>query len=110
VGYCYLDLFPRGASAFFYQHLSAELRSRLEYKYGHAAVWPLLPGYLRSDGERAYPLAAMVADLAKPTPDRPALMCHNDVVTFFHEMGGPRFPRLVEPYTVFPLSWAELRA
>jgi metallopeptidase MepB len=34
-----------------------------------------------------YPLAAMVANLAKPTPDRPALMRHDDVVTFFHEMG-----------------------
>lgn len=29
----------------------------------------------------------MVANLAKPTPDRPALMRHDDVVTFFHEMG-----------------------
>ncbi|KAH9986700.1 Metalloprotease [Russula vinacea] len=69
VGYCYLDLFPR------------------ESKYSHAAVWPLLPGYIRPDGKRMYPLAAMVANLAKPTPDRPALMRHDDVVTFFHEMG-----------------------
>jgi Zn-dependent oligopeptidase len=29
----------------------------------------------------------MVANLAKPTPERPALMQHNDVTTFFHEMG-----------------------
>lgn len=29
----------------------------------------------------------MVANLAKPTPGRPALMRHDDVVTFFHEMG-----------------------
>ena len=29
----------------------------------------------------------MVANLAKPTPDRPALMRHDDVTTFFHEMG-----------------------
>ncbi|KZT12028.1 Metalloprotease [Laetiporus sulphureus 93-53] len=69
VGYCYLDLFPR------------------ESKYSHAAVWPLLPGYIRPDGTRSYPLAAMVANLAKPTPTTPALMPHNDVVTFFHEMG-----------------------
>ncbi|KAA1469830.1 metallopeptidase MepB [Dentipellis sp. KUC8613] len=69
VGYCYLDLFPRAS------------------KYSHAAVWPLLPGYQRADGKRSYPLAAMVANLAKPTPDRPALMRHDDVVTFFHEMG-----------------------
>ncbi|KII91031.1 hypothetical protein PLICRDRAFT_39628 [Plicaturopsis crispa FD-325 SS-3] len=69
VGYCYLDLFPRAS------------------KYSHAAVWGLIPGYDLPDGKRHYPLAAMVANLAKPTPDRPALMPHNDVVTFFHEMG-----------------------
>lgn len=73
VGYCYLDLFPRAS------------------KYGHAAVWGLIPGYeiRSSDGKitRNYPVTAMVANLAKPTPDRPALMRHDDVVTFFHEMG-----------------------
>ncbi|TBU62281.1 metallopeptidase MepB [Dichomitus squalens] len=69
VGYCYLDLFPR------------------ESKYSHAAVWPLLPGYEKPDGTRSYPLTAMVANLAKPTPAKPALMRHDDVVTFFHEMG-----------------------
>jgi metallopeptidase MepB len=37
--------------------------------------------------KRMYPLAAMVANLAKPTLDHPALMRHDDVVTFFHEMG-----------------------
>ncbi|KAJ7670262.1 hypothetical protein B0H17DRAFT_948922 [Mycena rosella] len=69
IGYCYLDLFPR------------------ESKYSHAAVWPLLSGYTRADGTRSYPVAAMVANLAKSTPDKPALMRHDDVVTFFHEMG-----------------------
>ncbi|KAF7314180.1 Thimet oligopeptidase [Mycena kentingensis (nom. inval.)] len=69
LGYTYLDLFPR------------------EGKYSHAAVWPLLPGYTAPDGTRKYPLNAMVANLAKPTPDKPALMRHDDVVTFFHEMG-----------------------
>lgn len=63
------------------------LKTSLASKYGHAAVWPLIPGYLRPDGKRNYPLAAMVANLAKSTPDRPALMRHDDVVTFFHEMG-----------------------
>ncbi|KAG2069924.1 zincin [Suillus decipiens] len=69
VGYCYLDLFPRAA------------------KYSHAAVWGLLPGYELPSGRRHYPLTAMVANLAKPTPERPALMRHDDVTTFFHEMG-----------------------
>lgn len=69
VGYCHLDLFPRDA------------------KYGHAAVWPLIAGYESVDGKRHYPAVAMVANLAKSTPNRPALMRHEDVVTFFHEMG-----------------------
>jgi metallopeptidase MepB len=69
IGYCYLDLFPRAS------------------KYSHAAVWPLLSGYQRPDGKRSYPVAAMVANLAKPTPGKPALMRHDDVQTFFHEMG-----------------------
>ncbi|KAF9223776.1 zincin [Gyrodon lividus] len=69
VGYCYLDLFPRDG------------------KYSHAAVWGLFPGYELSNGKRHYPLTAMVANLAKPTPERPALMRHDDVTTFFHEMG-----------------------
>ena len=50
-------------------------------------MWPLLSGYEKVDGKRSYPVAAMVANLAKPTPERPALMRHDDVVTFFHEMG-----------------------
>ncbi|KAF9046329.1 hypothetical protein BJ165DRAFT_1345534 [Panaeolus papilionaceus] len=69
VGYCYLDLFPRSG------------------KYSHAAVWPILQGHDKADGTRSYPLTAMVANLAKPTPDKPAIMRHDDVVTFFHEMG-----------------------
>ncbi|EIN12760.1 metallopeptidase MepB [Punctularia strigosozonata HHB-11173 SS5] len=70
VGYCYLDLFPRPS------------------KYGHAAVWGMLLSAENERGESVpIPLTCMVANLAKPTPDRPALMRHDDVVTFFHEMG-----------------------
>ncbi|KAH7103196.1 Metalloprotease [Auriculariales sp. MPI-PUGE-AT-0066] len=69
IGYTYLDLYPRDG------------------KYGHAAVWGLVAGYEGPNGERNYPVTAMAANLAKPTPDRPALMTHDNVVTFFHEMG-----------------------
>jgi Zn-dependent oligopeptidase len=58
----------------------------LEAKYSHAAVWGLIPGY-ELDSKYNHPLVAMVANLAKATPDKPALMRHDDVVTFFHEMG-----------------------
>jgi Zn-dependent oligopeptidase len=88
IGYCYLDLFPRSASlCFSLMGYSTDGFLPLAAKYSHAAVWPLLPGYDLPNGKRSYPLAAMVANLAKPTPDRPALMRHDDVVTFFHEMG-----------------------
>ncbi|KNF05202.1 hypothetical protein PSTG_01827 [Puccinia striiformis f. sp. tritici PST-78] len=69
LGYLYLDLEPR------------------LNKYGHAAVWGLIPGYTKKDGSRHYPVAAMVANLAKGTEKKPALLSHDSVVTFFHEMG-----------------------
>jgi Zn-dependent oligopeptidase len=62
-------------------------------KYSHAAVFTLNLGFAgapegaAADGGRHYPVAAMVANLAKPTPGVPALLRHDDVVTFFHEMG-----------------------
>lgn len=59
----------------------------LEAKFPHAAVFCILPGYELLNGKRHYPLAAMVANVAKPTPERPALMGHFDVATLFHEMG-----------------------
>ncbi|KAF8508190.1 metallopeptidase MepB [Hysterangium stoloniferum] len=70
LGYCYLDILPRGS------------------KFPHAAVWHLIPGYeISPNGDRQYPVCAIVANVAKDTPDRPALMRHSEVVTFFHEMG-----------------------
>ncbi|KAK4050222.1 metalloendopeptidase [Microbotryomycetes sp. JL201] len=63
IGYLVLDLFPR------------------PNKYGHAAVWSLLPGHTLEDGSRSYPVSTMVANLSKPSPSRPALMKHNDLVT-----------------------------
>ena len=50
------------------------LTTSLESKYSQAAIWGLLPGYIRPDDKRMYPLAAMVANLASTTLDRPALM------------------------------------
>ncbi|EJD41292.1 zincin [Auricularia subglabra TFB-10046 SS5] len=69
IGYVYLDLYPRDG------------------KFGGTAHWPLTSTYIRADETRHYPFSAMVASLAKPTPDRPALMGHFDTVLFFHEMG-----------------------
>lgn len=63
LGYMALDLYPR------------------EGKYGHAAVWGLIPGFTDEQGERSFPTVCMVANLSKPSANKPALMKHSDVVT-----------------------------
>lgn len=68
IGHFYLDLYPRDG------------------KYTHAAEFGLLKA-CEVDGKRQYPAAAMVANFTKPTPDKPSLLKHDEVVTFFHEAG-----------------------
>ncbi|HAN18788.1 MAG: hypothetical protein A2X13_06985 [Bacteroidetes bacterium GWC2_33_15] len=64
----YLDLYPR------------------PNKYGHAAMFGMFPGK-RIGNEYQLPTASLVCNFPKATGEMPALMLHDDVVTFFHEFG-----------------------
>jgi metallopeptidase MepB len=69
VGYLYLDLHPRDG------------------KYGHAANFNIQPGFITENGTRRYPATALVCNFSKPSPKKPSLLKHDEVVTLFHELG-----------------------
>jgi thimet oligopeptidase len=68
VGRFYLDLYPR------------------DNKYTHAACFGIVPGQATAQGYQI-PTAALLCNFNAPTADKPALMSHSQVVTFFHEFG-----------------------
>jgi len=69
MGHFYLDLHPRDG------------------KYNHAAIFHLLKTKRTEEGMQR-PVDCMLTNLPPPSADgRPALLRHNDVVTFFHEFG-----------------------
>lgn len=65
----YLDLYPR------------------PHKYSHAAMFGLRETIRLADGSRLLPIAALVCNFPRSTPQAPGLLTHQDVVTFFHECG-----------------------
>ena len=71
-----------------------------EGKYGHAANFGLGPGYLESDGKtRHTPITVLVCNFTKPSKDKPSLLKHNEVTTFFHELGHGIHNILSKPNT-----------
>ncbi len=68
IGRFYLDLFPR------------------PNKYNHAACFPLVSSKATDNGYQV-PVATLVCNFTEPTNDKPSLMTHSEVNTFFHEFG-----------------------
>jgi thimet oligopeptidase len=57
-------------------------------KYKHAAMFPLRSGLAReADGDRVLPEACLVCNFPEPKAGDPALLLHDEVTTFFHEVG-----------------------
>ncbi|KAL1426769.1 hypothetical protein MTO96_017997 [Rhipicephalus appendiculatus] len=69
LGYFFMDLFPR------------------EGKYSHFCNIPLQATCCKPDGTRQIGVVAVVCNFPKPTADKPSLLTHSDVETFFHEFG-----------------------
>ncbi|XDT38707.1 Peptidase family M3 [Nakaseomyces glabratus] len=69
VGWIFFDLHPRDG------------------KYGHAANFGLSSSYISANGTRSYPITALVCNFSKSTKDKPSLLKHSEITTFFHELG-----------------------
>jgi len=71
-GYVVLDLYPR------------------PNKYSHACCYPIIPT-LKKDSNgvitKTPSLSVVIANFPKSTKNKPALLRHGDVTTFFHEFG-----------------------
>jgi Zn-dependent oligopeptidase len=69
MGYFYLDLYPR------------------ENKFNHAACFTLGRKSRIEGTTYRMASAAMVTNFSPPVADKPSLLTHDEVVTFFHEFG-----------------------
>jgi thimet oligopeptidase len=68
IGYFYLDMYPR------------------DDKYSHFAEFDIIPAR-KGAGEKQLPVASLVCNFPKPTPDKPSLLLHKDFYTLLHEFG-----------------------
>lgn len=84
LGRLYLDLYPR------------------ENKFQHAAVFGVRPSKRLADDSRVLPITTLVCNFPKSAFGQPALLTHEEVVTFLHELGHVLHQLLTEsPYAAF---------
>ncbi|HET6993129.1 MAG TPA: M3 family metallopeptidase, partial [Bacteroidia bacterium] len=69
IGYFYLDLYPRAD------------------KYNHFGCFGLTGSKKFADGKKQLKCAALVCNFPPATGDKPSLLPHSQVTTFFHEFG-----------------------
>ncbi|CAN5912914.1 M3 family metallopeptidase [soil metagenome] len=69
IGYFYLDLYPRAD------------------KYNHFACFGLTGSKKFENGKKQLKAAALVCNFPPPAADKPSLLPHSQVSTFFHEFG-----------------------
>jgi thimet oligopeptidase len=69
IGWFFLDLYPRPG------------------KFEHFANFPIRPGRVLPDGSYQKPISAIVGNWPVPAAGQPALLSHEEVITFFHEFG-----------------------
>jgi thimet oligopeptidase len=68
LGYLYLDLYPR------------------PNKYNHACLCDAICAF-EQNGVMGSSVGVIIANFPKPMGDKPALLKHADIITFFHEFG-----------------------
>jgi len=69
IGWFFLDLYPRPG------------------KYQHFANFGLRNGRVLPDGAYLKPISSIIGNWPVGAPGKPALLSHDDVITFFHEFG-----------------------
>ena len=67
-------------------------------KYNHFASFGLFPRKVWADGNVQKPVVSLVCNFPPPTADKPSLMTHEDVETFFHEFGHALHNLLTETH------------
>jgi thimet oligopeptidase len=84
IGWFFLDLYPRPG------------------KFGHFANFPLRTGRVLPDGSFQMPISSIIGNWPVGAPGKPALLSHDDVVTFFHEFGHLMHSTLsIAPYETY---------